>query len=223
MWRKKHCFEIQASDYDLSLERLKRQGPNIFTVFVWKRPVSAQEKENKDHDVISVPKIDAIVIHSPKVLIDEITKVLANQRFLFDGVFNKYVQNDLVFSSVCKPLLDKVYFNQENACCFAFGQTGSGKTYTIKGIENRLIAGLFDMIGKNEIEQKTTVVVSYYELYGQFILDLLDNKKEVHVREDSNGMVQVQALKKSKFHVENFKKNNRESQKVANHKKDANE
>ena len=88
VWRKKHCFEIQVSDYNLLLERQKRQTPNIFTVFVRKRPVSAQEKENKDHDVISVPKIDAVVIHSPKILVDGITKVLANQRFQLDGVFD---------------------------------------------------------------------------------------------------------------------------------------
>ena len=215
-WRQKNCVKINPSDYNKLLEQQMKQNTNIFTVFVRKRPINQREKRIKDHDVVSVPQKGKIVIHSPKVLLDGFNKVLANQTFLLDGVFNEYASNDLIFTHICKPLLDKVYFKHENACCFAFGQTGSGKTYTIKGIEDRLIKTLFTLIDKdkcrddnnnnNNVVQTKKIIVSYYELYGSTILDLFQNRKEVHVREDArNGLVQVRGIKKIEVNnIEDF-------------------
>ena len=48
-----------------------------------------------------------------------------------------------------RPLVDSA-FQGAKVTCFAYGQTGSGKTYTMNGVLNEGIPGLY-YLGANDI------------------------------------------------------------------------
>lgn len=91
----------------------------------------------------------------------------------------------------------------------AYGQTGSGKTYTMGttgalsdendyGIIPRFIHDVFERKRKVEEEHPGSEIVlrvSYLELYGETVRDLLDptsgESKEIIIRSDELGNVQI--------------------------------
>lgn len=101
-----------------------------------------------------------------------------------------------------------------NGTIFAYGQTGSGKTYTIQGpdiedvesgIESEENLGImpraFDYIFKtikmkqNEEEAEFLVKCSYFEIYNEHIMDLLDPEHgSLLLREDIKKGVYVEGL-----------------------------
>eukprot|EP00945_MAST-04E_sp_MAST-4E-sp1_P002101 g2101.t1 len=165
---------------------------NGIRVFVRKRPISKKEIKRNDYDVTSVDKGTNAVVHAPKLLVDGITKVLSNQTFPLDGAFDVNVKNDTVFKVVARPLFDEILKHGGNAMCFAFGQTGSGKTHTITGIQDYLVQHVFDFLnGRPDM----TLQLSYYEIYGNRVFDLLNKGNEVHVREDARkNIVRVRGI-----------------------------
>jgi hypothetical protein len=100
-------------------------------------------------------------------------------------------------------------FDGFNATILAYGQTGSGKTYTMgssgdstdvmtesQGIIPRVIQNLFDIVNHKEAENSKysfKISVSFLELYGEEIRDLLDITKasKVTIRESLTGSVDV--------------------------------
>lgn len=87
------------------------------------------------------------------------------------------------------PLVQNA-FEGYNVCLFAYGQTGSGKSYSMMGQESlqmnlaqfdeftgiipRFCQELFTRIHTNK-NIKTTVEISYFEIYNEKIHDLLTN------------------------------------------------
>lgn len=70
---------------------------------------------------------------------------------------------------------------------FAYGQTSSGKTLTVSGLE-RLVA---DTLMNGSLEGERTISVSIIELAGQTAYDLLNNRKQISILEDSFGVTQM--------------------------------
>ena len=79
-----------------------------------------------------------------------------------------------------------------NSTIFAYGQTGSGKTFTItggaeryvdRGIIPRALSYIFSESVKNS-ERKTTLYISYMEIYNETAYDLLDPSQETKQLED---------------------------------------
>jgi DNA replication protein DnaC len=71
-----------------------------------------------------------------------------------------------------------------------YGQTGSGKTHTMMGNNNGLMqrsfCELFSRIDRMACTE-CIVTCSYYELYNEQIIDLLDTRKErknLNIRQD---------------------------------------
>ena len=76
--------------------------------------------------------------------------------------------------------------------CFAYGQTGSGKTFTMKGIQNLAIESLFQESQK--LKKKFEFFISFFEIYGGRLYDLLNNKNKLQVFDDSKGVTQIYGL-----------------------------
>ena len=82
--------------------------------------------------------------------------------------------------------------NKGIVTCFAYGQTGSGKTYTMKGIQNLAIESLFSELNKRN--KNFNLYISFFEIYGGRLFDLLNNKAKLQVLDDKNGKVQIFGL-----------------------------
>uniref|UniRef100_M4C6K9 Kinesin motor domain-containing protein n=1 Tax=Hyaloperonospora arabidopsidis (strain Emoy2) TaxID=559515 RepID=M4C6K9_HYAAE len=108
---------------------------------------------------------------------------LAEKQFDFDAVFDTTAEQENVYSTLVKPLLDE-FFNGYNATVFAYGQTGSGKTYTMgnesvsngtstdRGIVPRVIENIFERVDKLKNSHQIVVKLSYLEILNEEIIDL---------------------------------------------------
>nr|XP_009858703.1 kinesin-like protein KIF21A [Ciona intestinalis] len=141
--------------------------------------------------------------------------------FTFDYVFDQGVQQDAVYQSCIKQLVEGC-FDGYNATVIAYGQTGSGKTYTMgtgfdvtsspedTGIIPRAMDHLFDGIKqrKQQATEETLpapefcVTATFIELYNEDIIDLFDTSGESLVRgrstlrihEDTNGSICIAGI-----------------------------
>ena len=161
----------------------------IFVV-LRKRPRSQKEINNGDIDCISVINPRTIV-HECKVQVDGITKYIEDHEFYFDNSFDENDDTNVVYKYTIAPIINLI-LNQGIVTCFAYGQTGSGKTYTMKGIENLSIDDLFSESAK--LGDKFDFYISFFEIYGGRLFDLLNNKNKLQVLDDKNGKVQIYGL-----------------------------
>lgn len=114
---------------------------------------------------------------------------LDRHHFAFDRVFPGDSDQQDIFNVVGKKLISHT-LDGYNSCVFVYGQTGSGKTYTMMGNSNGLMqrsfAELFEKIDHMP-EAECLITCSYFELYNEQIIDLLDPKKEkklLNIRQD---------------------------------------
>ena len=161
----------------------------IFVV-IRKRPLSKKEITNGEIDCISClnPKV---VVHECKIKIDGITKYLEDHEFFFDNTFNENETTEEIYDYTISPMINLV-LKKGIVTCFAYGQTGSGKTYTMKGIQNLAIDSLFQEI--QNTNKKYEFYISFFEIYGGRLYDLLNNKNKLQVFDDSKGVTQIFGL-----------------------------
>lgn len=155
-----------------------------------KRPISTKELNNSEVDIVSVinPKI---FVHECKIKIDGFTKYIDDQEFTFDYAFSDNHQTLDVYKCSILPNIPLI-MNGGVVTCFAYGQTGSGKTFTMKGIQNYAIESLYKTV--NQSEKKYQFYISFFEIYGGRLFDLLNNKNKLQVLEDKNQKIQIFGL-----------------------------
>lgn len=78
--------------------------------------------------------------------------------------------------------------------CFAYGQTGSGKTFTMKGSNEAAIRDLFALAHTQYADRGPKFYISFFEIYGGKLFDLLNGRAKLAVLEDKNQKIQVQGL-----------------------------
>ncbi|KAG0044847.1 kinesin-like protein Klp5 [Gryganskiella cystojenkinii] len=127
-----------------------------------------------------------------------------DMRFAFDRVFNQHAQQQEVFESTTKHLIDGV-LEGYNGTLFAYGATGCGKTHTISGTTEKpgiiflTMQELFERVKELEDEKIIEISVSYLEVYNETIRDLLvvptaTKSESLHLREDSTKKVFIPGL-----------------------------
>jgi kinesin family protein 2/24 len=172
-------------------------------VIVRKRPIFRKETDNGEHDILTGGQHNDLVVHEPKVKVD-MTKYIDQHFFKFDHVFDQKVENLTIYKQVCKPLVQFFLAEKANATCFAYGQTGSGKTFTMmgpgggKGEQNGLYclaaSDIFRYL-KTPKFKHLSVYVSFFEIYGGKLHDLLNNRQKLVSREDGNKHIHIVGLK----------------------------
>ena len=168
-------------------------GNSKIFVVVRKRPLSRKEQLNGEIDNITClnPKV---IVHECKIKVDGITKYLEDHQFYFDNTFSENESTQEIYDYTVGPMIEMV-LNKGIVTCFAYGQTGSGKTYTMKGIENLAINHLFEecqnMYGE---EHNLSFYISFFEIYGGRLYDLLNDKNKLQVLDDQNGKTQIYGL-----------------------------
>ncbi|AEO68342.1 uncharacterized protein THITE_2049700 [Thermothielavioides terrestris NRRL 8126] len=106
--------------------------------------------------------------------------------FTVDRVFGPDAATPEIYESVVKPLVPWAWGGGVGTM-FAYGQTGSGKTYTVSGLERHVAETLMD--GSLDGERK--IHISVIELAGQTAFDLLNDRKQISILEDSFGNTQM--------------------------------
>ncbi len=189
-WRATHA------DQALSLDACQTSPPKI-CICVRKRPISDKERNKNDHDSVTCLNPE-VWIHSAKLRVDGITKYLDHTSFQFDYTFNEDNTTEDVYNYTTLPLIDFVCSGHGGrATVFAYGQTGSGKTYTMSGIQNMMCEDLYCLLNSADsacTKDNTNVMVSFFELYGGYVQDLLNNRNRVKVLEDGKGEVVITGL-----------------------------
>jgi kinesin family protein 5 len=124
--------------------------------------------------------------------------------FQFDGTLSETSDQQSVYARVAAPIVADVMAGY-NGTILAYGQTATGKTHTMvgpgdlvrgdqRGLIPRALEDIFDRAERTRSEAKTTVALSYVQIYCERIFDLLEPEtlpSNILVREDADRGVYI--------------------------------
>ncbi|CAA2983188.1 kinesin KIN-13A [Olea europaea subsp. europaea] len=203
------------SDFDMMANRLQKvqtdvDAPVVFytnekesstrennvakiKVVVRKRPLNKKEIARKEDDIVTVCDDSSLTVHEPKLKVD-LTAYIEKHEFCFDAVLDENVANDEVYRVTVEPIIPTI-FQRTKATCFAYGQTGSGKTYTMKPLPLRAAEDLVRLLHQPVYRgQRFKLWLSFFEIYGGKLFDLLSDRKKLCMREDGRQQVCIVGL-----------------------------
>ncbi|XP_050116712.1 kinesin-like protein KIN-13B [Malus sylvestris] len=162
-------------------------------VVVRKRPLNKKEFAKKEEDIITIePHSNALTVHETKLKVD-LTEYVERHEFVFDAVLNEDVSNDEVYFETVKPIVPLI-FQRTKATCFAYGQTGNGKTYTMQPLPLKASQDILRLMLETYRNQGFQLFVSFFEIYGGKLFDLLNDRKKLCMREDGKQQVCIVGL-----------------------------
>ena len=183
------------------------------SVIVRKRPVLIDSAD------VVVVKAPIVRVFEQKVKVN-LTKYVNEQTFTYDDAFGEGDSTSMVYYRSVKGLISNVY-QGGTSMAFCFGQTASGKTFTLFGAgggqamhqtshaaglghNDSEQGGLYVMAASeiferadelsNEVDSTINVSLSMYEIKGQRLFDLLNDRSELQALEDSDGVLQLVGL-----------------------------
>ncbi|TVU20935.1 hypothetical protein EJB05_30541 [Eragrostis curvula] len=163
-------------------------------VVVRKRPLNKKEISRKEEDIIDVHNSQFLTVHEPKLKVD-LTAYVERHEFCFDAVLDEHVTNDEVYRETVEPIIP-IIFQRTKATCFAYGQTGSGKTYTMQPLPLRAAHDMVRLLHQPMYRsQNFKLWLSYFEIYGGKLYDLLSERRHLLMREDGRKQVCIVGLK----------------------------
>lgn len=204
--RTKNQPSLQVRQTHHNLVPLPADQPRI-RVVVRKRPLNAKELSREETDVVTVDTtVDAsdagpgnsgtdgakpapqkttssLTVWEPKTKVD-LTEYTETHTFTFDDVYSPDVSNDTVYRTTVAPLVGTI-FDKCKVTCFAYGQTGSGKTYTMNPLPIRACSEILNELNNNPKHENLSLCVSYFEIYGGKVYDLLNGREKLVIREGS--------------------------------------
>ncbi|KAB2061446.1 hypothetical protein ES319_A10G085600v1 [Gossypium barbadense] len=158
---------------------------------VRKRPLNKKELAKNEEDIIETLS-NSLVVHETKLKVD-LTEYMEKHEFVFDAVLNEEVSNDEVYRETVEPIVP-IIFQRTKATCFAYGQTGSGKTYTMKPLPLKASRDILRLMHHTYRNQGFHLFVSFFEIYGGKLYDLLSDRKKLCMREDGKQQVCIVGL-----------------------------
>lgn len=167
--------------------------PPKIRVVVRKRPMNKKEKERSEEDIVDVNRVRSYVVVNETKLKVDLTKYVDRHQFNFDEALDESVSNEDVYNVTVRPLVGTLFRNGK-ASCFAYGQTGSGKTYTMQPLPVRAAADIFRYLAMPQ-HRDIFLYVSCFEIYGNKVFDLLNQRKKLNILEDGKRRVVVVGLK----------------------------
>lgn len=164
-------------------------------VVVRKRPLNKKELAKNEEDIIETHS-NCLTVHETKLKVD-LTEYVEKHEFVFDAVLNEEVSNDEVYRETVEPIVP-IIFQRTKATCFAYGQTGSGKTFTMKPLPLKASRDILRLMHHTYRSQGFQLFVSFFEIYGGKLFDLLNERKKLCMREDGKQQVCIVGLQEYK-------------------------
>lgn len=182
---KSSMVEKETSGKESNLAKIK--------VVVRKRPLNKKELVRKEEDIITVNDNVWLSVHEPKLKVD-LTAYVEKHDFVFDAILDERVSNDEVYRVTVEPIVPTI-FQRTKATCFAYGQTGSGKTFTMQPLPLRASEDILKLMNRSFYrEQGFRLWLSFFEIYGGKLYDLLGDRKKLCMREDARQQVCIVGL-----------------------------
>ncbi|XP_020226866.1 kinesin-like protein KIN-13B [Cajanus cajan] len=175
----------------LAAENVKSSNVAKIKVVVRKRPLNKKEIAKHEEDIIDTVS-NSLTVHETKLKVD-LTQYVEKHEFVFDAVLNEEVTNDEVYRETVEPIVP-IIFQRTKATCFAYGQTGSGKTYTMKPLPLKASRDILRLMHHTYRNQGFQLFVSFFEIYGGKLFDLLNDRKKLCMREDGKQQVCIVGL-----------------------------
>ncbi|KAI4355645.1 hypothetical protein L6164_004395 [Bauhinia variegata] len=175
----------------ISVDKEKSSSVAKIKVVVRKRPLNKKELAKNEVDIIETHH-NALTVHETKLKVD-LTEYIEKHEFVFDAVLNEEVSNDEVYSETVEPIVP-IIFQRTKATCFAYGQTGSGKTFTMKPLPLKASRDILRLMHHTYRNQGFQLFVSFFEIYGGKLFDLLNDRKKLCMREDGKQQVCIVGL-----------------------------
>ncbi|KAL6568148.1 Kinesin-like protein KIN-13B [Orobanche hederae] len=175
----------------LVADNVKASNVAKIKVVVRKRPLNKKELAKNEEDIIDTYS-NSLMVHETKFKVD-LTEYVEKHEFVFDAVLNEEVSNDEVYRETVEPIVP-IIFQRTKATCFAYGQTGSGKTYTMKPLPLTAVRDILRLMHHTYRNQGFQLFVSFFEIYGGKLFDLLSDRKKLCMREDGKQQVCIVGL-----------------------------
>jgi kinesin family protein 2/24 len=175
----------KASDAVAENSKLPR-----LAVIVRKRPLLPFEIERDEWDCVDMhqgTKIPYVICHEGRLERTGRRLVMSHRAFAVDGYLNA-ASGDRQLRAAVQPLLADARAGR-NATLLLLGQTGTGKTHTLLGVLRLL----------GEEKSSGAMDVQFYEVHGKKCFDLLNARKQVHLRADENDQVHVRGAETASF------------------------
>ncbi|KAI5181323.1 kinesin family member 2/24 [Nematocida sp. AWRm80] len=174
-----HNWSNKSTDETEPFPGTERQGR--ITVVVRKRPI----KKGAKRDAVAMSG-SKVVLTEAKLRID-LTPYMEPHTYTFDMAFGETSTTRDLYVSCVRDLVHHA-LTAGSSTCLAYGQTGSGKTYTM--LEEN--TGIITLAIKDLLIDPVTV--SFCEIYGNNLYDLLDERKRIFARE-KDGIVSIVGIK----------------------------
>ncbi|XP_061981679.1 kinesin-like protein KIN-13B isoform X1 [Populus nigra] len=178
-----------------AVDKEKTSSVAKIKVVVRKRPLNKKELAKNEEDIIDTHS-NSMTVHETKLKVD-LTEYVEKHEFVFDAVLNEEVSNDEVYRETVEPIVP-IIFQRVKATCFAYGQTGSGKTYTMKPLPLKASRDILRLMHHTYRSQGFQLFVSFFEIYGGKLFDLLSDRKKLCMREDGKQQVCIVGLQEYK-------------------------
>ncbi|CAA3024043.1 kinesin-like protein KIN-13B [Olea europaea var. sylvestris] len=179
----------------IAADNVKASNVAKIKVVVRKRPLNKKELSKNEEDIIETQS-NSLVVHETKFKVD-LTEYVEKHEFVFDAVLNEEVSNDEVYCETVEPIVP-IIFQRTKATCFAYGQTGSGKTFTMKPLPLKASRDILRLMHHTYRNQGFQLFVSFFEIYGGKLYDLLGDRKKLCMREDGKQQVCIVGLQEYK-------------------------
>ncbi|KAK8938869.1 Diatom spindle kinesin 1 [Platanthera zijinensis] len=177
--------------FDVDKEKLSSVAK--IKVVVRKRPLNKKERAKREEDIITIEhSTSSLTVHETKLKVD-LTEYVEKHEFVFDAVLDEDVSNDELYSETVEPIVPTI-FQRTKATCFAYGQTGSGKTYTMQPLPLRASQHILRLMHHAYKNQGFQLFVSFFEIYGGKVFDLLSDRRKLCMREDGKQQVCIVGL-----------------------------
>ncbi|KAH1084655.1 hypothetical protein AAZX31_07G004700 [Glycine max] len=183
--------ENNVSNSVAAADNVKSSNVAKIKVVVRKRPLNKKETAKHEEDIIDTVS-NSLTVHETKLKVD-LTQYVEKHEFVFDAVLNEEVTNDEVYRETVEPIVP-IIFQRTKATCFAYGQTGSGKTYTMKPLPLKASRDILRLMHHTYRNQGFQLFVSFFEIYGGKLFDLLNDRKKLCMREDGKQQVCIVGL-----------------------------
>ncbi|MBA0797246.1 hypothetical protein Gohar_007961 [Gossypium harknessii] len=163
----------------ISVDKERANNVAKIKVVVRKRPLNKKEVAKKEEDIITIlSNSNALTVHEKKLKVD-LTEYVEKHEFLFDAVLNEDVSN-------------------EKLTMFLFLGTGSGKTYTMQPLPLKASQDILRLMYHSYRNQGFQLFVSFFEIYGGKVFDLLNDRRKLFMREDGKQQVCIVGLQEYK-------------------------